>query len=374
MKLRKTSLLLFAGLSLAACEKRKESGPPVARAVPVEVAEVQSRTVPIQRQTIGAVEPLASVQLKSKVQGEIVQVHFADGAVVTAGEVLFSIDPRPYDAALKRAEANLAAAQAGSDNAKEQADRYTKLTTRGVASKEQFSQYRTTALSLASELASKQADLEEAQLSKEWTSVVAPISARAGAALIKTGNIVQAKSEVLVVINQTKPIYVKFSLPEADLDDVRQRLADSKLAVTAFNPENRAVIGEGELVFIDNTVDSAAGMFVLKASFPNENESLWPGQFVDVTLQLAEQKGALTIPSTAILDSQRGSQVFVVRDGIAELRKIEIERTFGGDSIIRSGLEVGEKVVISGQLRLSEGSKVQVKTAPVPSAVTATES
>ncbi|HEY5793316.1 MAG TPA: efflux RND transporter periplasmic adaptor subunit [Chthoniobacterales bacterium] len=355
--------LWLAALLLAGCPKRDahELAPPP---VPVETARVEARTIPVQRDLIGAVEPMASVQLKSKVQGEIIGVHFADGANVTEGEKLFSIDPRSYAATLTRAQADVAAAQAGYDNAKEQADRYTTLIKRGVASKEQFTQYRTAAVSQAAALAARQADLEEARLSKDWTSVTAPISGRAGAALIKRGNIVQANSEVLVVIHQTKPIYVTFSLPEADLDDVRERMAEGDLAVLARNPENGAVLGEGTLSFVDNAVDRTSGMFVLKGSFPNDNESLWPGQFVDVTLRLAEERGVLTVPTASILDSQSGSQVFVIRDGLAELRKVETGRTAGADTVIRSGLAAGEVVVSSGQLRLSAGGKVQIKNAP----------
>jgi len=354
------SLAGLAGGSLTGCPKRDqaETAP---RPVPVEVAVVEARTLPVERVTIGIVEPLASVQLKSKVQGEIVGVHFADGAMVSENDPLFSIDPRSYEAALSRAQADVAAAQAGYDNAKEQADRYTTLISRGVASKEQFTQYRTTAMSHAAALAARQADLAEAQLSKEWTSVIAPISGRAGAALIKKGNIVQANSEVLVVINQTKPIYVTFSLPEADLADVRTLMTKGELAVVAKHPDNGSVLDEGRLTFVDNTVDRESGMFVLKASFPNEREWLWPGQFVDVTLKLSEEPDMLTIPSEAILESQSGSQVFVIANGLAELRKVEVGRTAGNLSVIRSGLAAGETVVTSGQLRLSAGSKVQVQ-------------
>lgn len=354
------SALLLSALLLAGCGKGREvekKPPPV----PVEVTAVELRNLPIQRVTIGSVEPLASVQLKSKVQGEIIGVHFAEGAMVFAGEPLFSIDPRSYEAALARAQADVDAAQASFDNAKEQADRYTTLISRGVASKEQFTQYRTTALNFAAALAARKAALDEARLSKEWTSVIAPLSGRAGAALIKQGNIVQANNEVLVVINQTKPIYVTFSLPEADLDDVRTRMAKGELPVTARNPENGNVLGEGKLAFVDNAVNLQSGMFVLKATFPNESEALWPGQFVDVTLKLGEERDVLTIPTAAIMESQSGPQVFVVVNGAAELRRIEVSRTAGDASVIRSGLSAGESVVIRGQLRVLPGGQVQVK-------------
>lgn len=360
MKIRIPALLsLCAGL--AACGKPAGSGAPVNPPVPVEVSAAEIRSMPVEMKAIGTVEPIASVQLKSKVAGEILKVHFADGAQIKAGEPLFSIDPRAFQAALDRAKANLEIAEATASNATEQAQRYTTLIQRGVASKEQTSQFLSNAKSLKAELAARQADITEAQLSLDWTEVAAPINGRAGAALLKPGNIVQANTDTLAVINQMQPIYVTFSLPENTLAEVREWMAKNKPVVTAYDPDNGRLLGTGSLDFIDNAVDRATGMVAFKATFPNEKETLWPGQFVDVTLELAVQPQALVVPSTAVMEGQQGSQVFVVAGDTVSLRKVKVERTSGNLSIIRKGLEPGELVVTVGQLRLNPGSRVEIK-------------
>lgn len=348
---------LSALLLLAACGKPAERAAQVPP-VPVDLAAAERRDVPVELRAIGTVEPLASVQLKAKVQGEIIRVLFADGAYVKAGQALFEIDPRPFQAVLQRADADLAQAGIEAKNAQDQADRYTKLTTQGVASKEQFAQYQTTASSQKSILAARQADRDQAQLSLEWATVRAPIDGRAGAALLKAGNIVQTNTDVLTVINQTRPIYVTFSLPETQLAAVRQWMGRGAVAVQARNPENGSTLDSGTLDFVDNTVDQQSGMITMKATFPNEAEALWPGQFVDLVVMLTTQRQALVVPSPAIMEGQSGAQVFVVKDGVATLRKVTVERTVGDHSIIAAGLEPGESVVVSGQLRLVNGGKV----------------
>lgn len=362
--------LLAGALALSGCGKpaaKKAAAPPP---VPVEVFAAEARNMPVEMKAIGIVEPVASVQLKSKVQGEILKVHFADGAQVKAGDVLFSIDNRPFEAALKRAEANLSIARTTADNANEQAERYTTLIQRGVASKEQTSQFLTTAESQKSQLSARQADVDEAQLSIEWSNVQAPISGRAGAALLKAGNIAQPNVDTLAIINQMQPIYVTFSMPENSLSDVRRYMSEGTLPVTAYAPDSGDLLDTGELNFVDNTVDRASGMIAFKATFPNANERLWPGQFVDVTVKLTEQANALVIPSTAVMEGQKGAQVFVVQGDIAILRKVEVERSQDDLTIIKSGLEPGEQVISTGQLRVSSGGKVSIKSQAKALAVT----
>ncbi len=357
-------LVLLA--ALAGCGRPPARAPETPPA-PVEVAVVGRRTVPVELRAIGAVEPIATVQLKAKVEGEIVSVLFADGAFVKAGQPLFTIDPRPFDVVLRRAQADLEQAQTQAENAQDQAERYTKLTTQGVSSKEQSAQYLTTASAQKSVLAARQADVDQARLSLDWATVVAPISGRAGAALLKAGNIVQANTGILTVINQTQPIYVSFSLPETQLAEVRAWLGKSAVGVTAYGPENGKNLGVGSLGFVDNVVDRQSGMITLKATFPNADESLWPGQFVDIVVKLTEETDALVVPSTAVMEGQNGSQVFVVKNDIASLRKIDVERATGGLSVIRSGLAAGETVISFGQLRVANGGRIVVskpKAAP----------
>lgn len=353
--------LISAALFLAGC------GPsPTPQAVappppPVEVATAETRTVPVEMKTIGTVEPIASVQLKSKVQGEILAVQFADGAQVKAGDLLFSMDPRPFAAALQRAEANYQIAQTTANNASEQAARYTTLIKRGVASKEQTAQFLTTAESLKSELAARQADVDEAKLSVEWTEVRSPITGRAGAALLKAGNIAQPNVDTLAVINQMQPIYVSFALPESSLAEVRKWMTAGEPTVKAMAPDSGQLLDTGKLNFINNTVDSASGMITFKATFPNADESLWPGQFVDITVQLAEEPNVVVVPSVAIAEGQKGSQVFVVEGDTATLRKVTLSRMVGDSTIVKEGLEPGEQVITSGQLRVTPGGKVRIR-------------
>ncbi len=357
-------VILLAAAILGACKRalpdRPAGGSPPA---PVEAALVEHRVMPVEMKAIGTVEPISSVRVKSKVLGEILKVHFADGARVHAGETLFSIDPRAFEAALERARANLAMAKASAQNATEQAERYTTLIQRGVASKEQTSQVLATAESHKSELAARQADVDAAALSLEWTQVLAPISGRIGAALLKAGNIAQPNEDTLAILNQMQPIYVTFSLPENSLASVRRWMREGKPEVTAFEPDTGRALGVGSLSFVDNAVDRASGMIAFRAIFPNEEETLWPGQFVDVTVKLAEEPDALVIPSTAIMEGQKGAHVFVIENDTAALRPVEVERVADGLAIIQTGLKPGEQVVTTGQLRVIPGGRVLVKNA-----------
>ena len=365
MKISPAFALLAVVFTISACQRAPQNAseaPPT----PVEVAAVEERTMPIEMQAIGAVEPIASVQLKSKVQGEILRVHFADGAEVQEGDPLFDIDARSFEVALKRAQANLAMARSTAENASEQAERYTTLINRGVASKEQFSQYLSTAESQRSVLDARQADVDEAQLSLGWTQLRAPISGRAGSALLKPGNIVNANTDVLTVINQMEPIYVAFSLHEGALAEVRNWMARSTPTVTARKPDTGALLGTGELTFIDNKVDRVSGMIAFKATFLNEEDNLWPGQFVDVTVKLADELNVLAVPTTAIMEGQQGAQVFVVSESIADIRKVKIGRVVGDMTIVTEGLRPGELVVTSGQFRISPGGKVAIVESKKP--------
>ena len=353
------SLLLL----LSACSRKDAGAKQPAPPVPVQTANVTCQTVPLELSAIGTVEPVSSVRIKSKVGGEIVGVDFEDGAYVKAGEVLFRIDPVPFEVVLKRAEANLAMARSSASNALDQAKRYTTLIDKGAASREQFAQFLSTAEAQKAQLDARQADVDEARLATEWATVRSPIDGRAGAALVKRGNIVQANSEILAVVNQMRPIYVSFSVSENDLPEVRRRMKDSRLSVEAIDAETGESLASGTLSFIDNTVDRTSAMVNLKAQFANDGETLWPGRFVDVRLTLGEEKDVPTIPSEAVIEGQEGAQVFVVSDGVASLRPVVVSRAHGPLSVIRSGLKAGESVVTSGQLRIAPGSRVKATSA-----------
>ena len=366
MKLLFTLAVWTTVLTISGCQKVGLREAAEVPPIPVEAATAEVRNMPIEMRAIGAVEPIASVQLKSKVQGEILRVHFADGAEVQQGDPLFDIDARSFEVALKRANANLAMARSTAENASEQAERYTTLINRGVASKEQFSQYLSTAESQRSVLDARQADVDEAQLSVGWAQMRAPISGRAGSALLKPGNIVNANTDVLTVINQMEPIYVAFSLHEGAINEVRKWMATGKPIVSARDPDTGRLLGTGQLTFIDNKVDRVSGMIAFKATFPNQDDNLWPGQFVDVTVKLADEPNALTVPTTAIMEGQQGSQVFVISGNTAEIRKVKIGRAVGDLTIVTEGLNAGEVVVTSGQLRISPGAKVTIVESQKP--------
>ncbi len=366
MKISLTSAFLAAVLATTACRRADSQSAAEVAPIPVEAAVAEVRTMPIEMRAIGAVEPIASVQLKSKVQGEILRVHFADGAEVQEGDPLFDIDARAFEVALTRAQANLAMARSTAENASEQAERYTTLINRGVASKEQFSQYLSMAESQKSVLDARQADVDEAQLSVGWSQVRAPISGRAGSALLKPGNIVNANTDVLTVINQLEPIYVAFSLHEGALGEVRKWMANGQPTVSARDPDAGRLLGTGELTFIDNKVDRVSGMIAFKATFPNKDDNLWPGQFVDVTVKLADEPNALTVPTPAIMEGQQGSQVFVITGNTAEIRKVKVGRTVGDLTIVTEGLNPGELVVTNGQFRISPGATVTIVESKKP--------
>jgi len=354
-------VLCGAWVGLAASGKPAPKAPGAPPPAPVEVATVERRAVPLELSAIGTAESVASVRIRPKVGGEILEVLFQDGADVRAGQELFRLDPRPYDAALKRAEANLAIARAQAANADDQARRYTELKTKGAASGEQFDQIISAAESQQAQRAAREADVEETRLAREWSTVVSPIDGRAGAALVKRGNIVQANGDVLVVINQMRPIEVAFALPEGTLPDLRKRTSEGPLSVEVSDPVADRPIATGNVVFVDNAIDRQSGRVLLKARFENADGSLWPGQFLDVLLRLSEGEGELTVPATAVIEGQAGPKVFVVRDGVAQMRPIKVERVRGDSAVIAEGLEAGDQVVTSGQLRVTPGGRVMVK-------------
>jgi multidrug efflux system membrane fusion protein len=338
-------------------------------AVPVTTAAVVTKMVPVRLYAIGNVEPYTTVAVKARVDGQLVSVRFKEGDEVRQGSVLFEIDPRPFAASLKQAQANLLKDKALLDRASQQEKRYKDLLGKNFISPDAYEQVRTNAETAAATVSADEAAIENAKLSLEYCTIRAPVTGYAGRIQIQQGNLVKANdTNSMVTINQVVPIYTSFSVPEQNIADVRRYQADGELRVAASFANSVHPPVAGRLSFIDNAADATTGTIKLKAEFPNTDKALWPGQFVNVVLTLHEQKDAIVTPSAAVQSGPTGQYVFVVKpDSTVELRNIKIARAEGDDTVVASGLQAGDQVVIVGQLRLAPGTKVNVGKAQQPS-------
>ncbi len=367
--------LCLVALFALACHKG-QAGPQGGGGVPVTVAKVQQKNVPLNVRAIGNVEPISSVTVRPQIGGVLQKVNFKEGQEVKKGDLLFEIDPRPLQAQLLQAQAMLARDEANAKDAEATARRYAALVKKEYVTQQQADNAQAQAQALKAALAADRAAVQQARLNLAYAQIRSPVSGRTGSLLVHAGNVVKATDDKLVVIDQVQPIYVSFSVPEQMLAQIRARAGASRLAVTAAPalqdngsaPEQKAggaISGErhsGVLTFVDNAVDQTTGQIRLKATFGNEDEALWPGQFVDVQLTLAEQQGAVVAPVEAVQRGQNGEYVFVVKqDGTVESREVTVSRADQRDAIIEKGLAPGETVVTDGQLRLQQGAKVQIK-------------
>ncbi len=369
---------------------------PVARklSVPVTVAAAVEKSVPLQLKVIGNVEAYSTIAVKAQIGGELVKVGFREGQDVKKGELLFQIDARPYQQALRQAEANLARDtaltrqaeanlardKAQARNADSQATRYAQLTKEGVISKEQNDQVRTSADALTESARASQAAIESsraavnadqaavdrAKLDIAYCSIFSPIDGRTGNVMVKEGNLVKANADTAMVqINQVSPIYVTFSVPEQYLADIRRYMAARQLGVEATIPNSERLANNGVLTFVDNSVDASTGTIKLKATFPNTDKKLWPGQFVNVVLTLGTEQNVIVVPSEAVQTGQKGQFVYVVKtDKTVETRQLSVGRLLEHETIVEKGLSPGEVVVTDGQLRLVPGATVQIANTP----------
>jgi membrane fusion protein, multidrug efflux system len=384
-------IALFLISSWSCSPKEKKQGREQ-RVVPVTVASVVQKNVPLQLRAIGNVQAFTTVAIKSIVGGEIVGVHFKEGQDVAKGDLLFTIDSRPYEAAAKQAEANLAKSLAAvrqaeanltrdtaqAKNAGVQADRYKTLAERNLISTEQFDQVRTTSESLEATLladraalenarASVQADrasVENARLQLSYSYIRSPIAGRTGSLLVSGGNIIKVSdAQPLAVVNQISPVNVVFGVPEKVLPDIRKHMASGKVRVEALPPNDGGPPEQGSLTFVDNTIDNSTGTIQLKATFQNASKRLWPGQFVNTIVTLATQDGAIVVASKAIQTGQQGQFIFVVKsDMTVESRPIQVDRALNNEeSVVAKGLSSGETIVLDGQLQLVPGVKVTVR-------------
>ncbi len=366
------TLILATLVFLTSCSGNGVTGSSAQRAmseaVPVMIATVIQKTVPVELRAIGNVEAYSTISVKSQVEGQLELVHFHEGQDVQKGALLFAIDPRPFEAALKQAEANLARGTAQAKRAQADAERYTKLFEAGIVSKEQYDQFRTGAEALEAEVRADRAAVENARIQLGYCTIRSPLAGRTGSLIIHQGNVVKANDITLVVINQIRPIYASFAVPEKYLAGLKSHMASGRLRVKVVIPNDEIHPVEGVLTFVDNAVDATTGTIRLKGTFANKEARLWPGQFVNVSLTLAAQPNAVVVPSQAVQTGQQGQYVFVVKpDLTAEARPVVVNRSLGGETVIDGGLQPGEKVVTDGQLRLVPGAKVEVKNTPVGS-------
>lgn len=333
---------------------------------PVTVAEVESRSMPVERRTFGTVEPASTVTLRSQVTGILTNVLFAEGQEVRAGDLLFVIDPRPLDALRQQAEAARTRDTVQLANAEKEARRQDELFKSGITAEDVRDQAHTLVETLRAQLQADTAAVENARLQLEYCRICAPVSGRMGAILVHEGNLVKASDTALAVLNQIKPALVRFSLPQQDLPQIRERMAAAPLSVLATRPDATSATRTGTLVFVDNAVDATTGTIALKARYDNADEALWPGQYVTVALHLAMQENATVVPSRAVLPGQRGDYVYVVgADSSVSNRPVRVDRLQGDDAVVSSGLAPGERVVTDGQLRLAPGARVTIRPATV---------
>lgn len=355
---------------------------PEAKPVPVSVAVVAQKAAPVEIRTVGRVQTLASVAVRSRTDGVIAKVSVTDGQEVKEGDELFRIDDREAQAALKLAQANLAKDQASLANAKRQVDRLTPLAAKNFTTKQDYDAATTLVATLQAAIAADQAAIDAARVTLSYTVITAPISGRIGTVAQKLGNTVRAAdSTALVTINQLQPILVAFSVPQESMGELQRVLAGGKVPVSVTIPDSSVPAQAGEVSYVENAIDPATNTLSVKAQFPNADEFLWPSQFVNVVMTLRVDQDAIVVPAVAVQMNQDGAYVWMVRaDSTVELRPITVARQVGQEMVVEGDLKPGEKVVTEGQLRLENGAKVEVTAggatdaAPDPGSKTLPES
>jgi multidrug efflux system membrane fusion protein len=331
-------------------------------AVPVIVALAEARDVPVFIRGLGNVQAYKTVAIRSRVEGQIVKISFEEGQDVKAGDPLFQIDPRPFKAMLDQANANLKKDEAQLEGAQLDLERYGKLVPTGFQSKQSWDQQKATVDALRASIEADKAQIDTAQLNLAYADIRAPIDGRTGQRLVDLGNMIQAnQNTTLVTITQIKPIFVNFTIPQYANHNLRKSQAKHPLTVIVYSADDTYKLAEGELTLVDNQIESQTGTLRLKATFANTDEQLWPGEFVNVRLELAMRKDAVTVPQRVVMQGASGTYAYVVGpDNTAERRTIEVEATQDGFAVIGKGIALGEKVVVDGQYRLSNGSPVRI--------------
>lgn len=378
MRLFRTGWVVLAMAAAAACaggeaQAPQQAGRAGARAgqggaVPVTVAKVVQKSMPIEIHVIGTAEAYSTVSIRSQITGELTSVNFKEGDDVKAGQVLFTLDRRPLEAALQQAQATLAKDEAQAANARTVAKRQQDLAARGIVARADLETATSTAAALEATVGADRAAVENAKVQLDYATIRAPISGRTGALMVHEGNLVRANdTQALVVINQVTPINVSFGIPEARLPEFKRYMALGSLKVEAAPPTDEEPPSVGRISFVDNNVDPSTGTIKIKGTFPNADRRLWPGQFVNVTVRLTEDPNAIVVPSVAVQPGQNGQFVFVVKsDQTVELRNVKVARTSGDETVVAEGVAPGDTVVTDGQLRLVNGSHITIKSGAEP--------
>jgi multidrug efflux system membrane fusion protein len=353
--------LAFTAVFTVACSKPPEQKVPP---VPVELAPVSKISAPLTLEANGVVEPAQTVMIQGQVTGTIQHIGFQEGDDVQVGQVLFQLDPRPFEAELRQAEATLARDEATAENAQREAERYKTLAEKDYVTKSQADQQASAATAAQATVQASRAAVENARINVGYATIRAPISGRTGRVLVKQGNLVKANTDPLVVINTLHPVLVRFPVLQRDFPTLQRRFAKGNVPVRVTTADSGRVAEAGTLAFLDNAVDSLTGSVTAKARFENQTNALWPGEYVRASVELEVEPNATAIPTRAVLASQDGNYVFVVgNDRVAKVRPITTGRVVGSYTTITKGVAPGEQVVVDGASRLTPNAHVDLKPA-----------
>ena len=356
--------LVMAAVATVACSKGEGAETKEAPAVPVEVATATAIAAPLELSANGVVEPMQTVSVEAQVGGLLTNVAFREGDAVTKGQVLFRIDPRPFETALRQAQAALARDDALATNARRDAERYRALVAKDYVTRAQADQAESNAASLRATLVADSAAVETAQLNLGYSTITAPIGGKTGSLLVREGNVVRPGGSPLVVINQLQPILVRFPVSQKDFASLRERSGAGRVRVSVARSDGVTMDDVGALSFIDNAIDSLTGTVMAKAQFANGANHLWPGEYVRVTAHLAVEPNTVVVPTRALMAGQTGATVFVVdTSNTVTLRTVQAGRPVGDMTTIVQGISAGERVVVNGQSRLANGSRIEIRSA-----------
>jgi multidrug efflux system membrane fusion protein len=357
--------LLFEPSAPAAAQTLPAAGP----GVPVTAGTVAVADVPVLLNAIGAVQAFNMVTIKSRVDGQIMRIDFTEGQDVKAGAPLLQIDPRPFQATLELAQAAREKDQAQLVSAQSDLARWAELVGSGVKSRQTYDQQKALVAQLQAAIKGDEAQINTARLTLSYADIRSPIDGRLGARLVDAGNMVRATDAAgLVTVSQVKPIFTSFTVPQENAHKVRERQAKAPLEVLAYGDDGKTLLASGKLTLIDNAIEQATGTIRLKASFANDDERLWPGEFVNVRVILNVRKGVPTVPAQTVQDGPTGHYAYVIKsDDTVERRDVEIAAVQDGIAVVTKGLSPGEKIVVEGQYRLTKGARVRV-SAPTPGA------